>query len=94
MDTGRDVEVPPHTSVPAEVVDAAASGQVVYLTSNGEAIAAVVPPAVAIAGAAAIEALENADDIRAARAALADPEPSIPMAKVWADAERGRGFSG
>jgi len=82
MDTSRDVEVPPHTGVPAEVVDAAAAGQVVYLNRSGKTIAAVVPPAVAIAWVAAIKALEDANDIRAARMALADPEPSIPMAEV------------
>ena len=39
----------------------------------------------ATAGAAAIEALEDAKDVRAARAALADPGPDIPMSEVWAN---------
>ena len=78
-------ELPPHTSAPAEAVDAAEHGQVVYLTRNGEPIAALVPADVATAGAAAIEALEDAEDVRAARAALADPDPDIPMSEVWAD---------
>lgn len=78
-------ELPPHTSAPAEVVDEAAHGQVVYLTRNGEPIAAIVPADVAAAGAAAIEALEDGEDVRAARAALADPGPDIPMSEVWAD---------
>jgi antitoxin (DNA-binding transcriptional repressor) of toxin-antitoxin stability system len=78
-------ELPPHTSAPAEAIDAAEHGQVVYLTRNGEPVAAIVPTNVATAGAAAIEALEDADDVRAARAALADPGPDIPMAEVWAD---------
>jgi antitoxin (DNA-binding transcriptional repressor) of toxin-antitoxin stability system len=78
-------ELPPHTSAPAEAVEAAEHGQVVYLTRNGEPIAAIVPANVATAGAAAVEALEDAEDVRAARAALADPDPDIPMSEVWAD---------
>lgn len=77
-------ELPPHSAAPAEAVDAAIDGQVVYLTHNGEPAAAIVPPDVAAAGAAAIEALEDADDVRAARAALADPDPSVPMSEVLA----------
>jgi antitoxin (DNA-binding transcriptional repressor) of toxin-antitoxin stability system len=78
-------ELPPHTSPPAEAVDAAEHGQVVYLTRNGEAVAAIVPADVATAGAAAVEALEDAEDIRAARAALAEPGPNIPMSEVLAE---------
>jgi antitoxin (DNA-binding transcriptional repressor) of toxin-antitoxin stability system len=74
-------ELPPHSAAPAEAVDAAVDGHVVYLTHNGQPAAAIVPPDVAAAGAAAIQALEDADDIRAA---LADPEPSIPMVEVLA----------
>jgi antitoxin (DNA-binding transcriptional repressor) of toxin-antitoxin stability system len=77
-------ELPPHSAAPAEAVDAAADGQVVYLTRDGERIAAIVPAEVAAAGAAAIEALEDAEDIRAARASLADPAPSIPMSEIMA----------
>jgi len=78
-------ELSPHASPPAEAVEAAEHGQVVYLTRNGEPIAAIVPADVAAAGAAAVEALEDAEDIRAARAALAEPGPDIPMSQVWAD---------
>ena len=84
MTAARAFELPPHSAAPAEAVDAAVDGQVVYLTHNGAPAAAIVPPDVAAAGAAAIEALEDAEDIRAARAALADPEPSIPMSEVLA----------
>lgn len=77
-------ELPPHTSAPAEAVDAAEHGQVVYLTRNGQPIAAIVPANVARTAAAAVEALEDADDIRAALAALADPSPSIPMTDIMA----------
>jgi antitoxin (DNA-binding transcriptional repressor) of toxin-antitoxin stability system len=75
-------ELPPHTSAPAEAVDAAEHGQIVYLTRNGEPIAAIVPANVAGTAAAAVEALEDAEDIRAAHAALADPAPSIPMSEI------------
>jgi antitoxin (DNA-binding transcriptional repressor) of toxin-antitoxin stability system len=77
-------ELAPHTSAPAEAVDAAEHGQVVYLTRNGQPIAAIVPANVGPTAAAAVEALEDAEDIRAARAALADPAPSIPMADILA----------
>jgi hypothetical protein len=36
----------------------------VYLTHNGEPVAAIIPADVPSAGAAAIEARENAEDIR------------------------------
>ena len=55
--------------------DAAERGQVVYLTDpDGRRLAAIVPASVAAAGAAAIEALEDADDLAAAEAALAEWE--------------------
>ena len=84
MTTAHAFELPPHSAAPAEAVDAAVAGHVVYLTHNGEPAAAIVPLDVAAAGAAAIEALEDAEDVRAARAALADPEPSIPMSDMLA----------
>lgn len=84
MTAAHAFELPPHSAAPAEAVDAAMAGHVVYLTHNGEPAAAIVPPDVAAAGAAAIEALEVAEDVRAARAALADPEPSIPMSDMRA----------
>lgn len=85
MTSASAYELPPHTSAPAEAVDAAEHGQVVYLTRNGQPIAAIVPTDVATAGAAAVEALEDAEDVRAARAALAEPGPDVPMSEVWAD---------
>lgn len=81
MTTAHAFELPPHSAAPAEAVDAAVAGHVVYLTHNGEPAAAIVPPDVAAAGAAAIEALEDTEDVRAA---LADPEPSIPMSDMLA----------
>ncbi|MEO9107641.1 MAG: type II toxin-antitoxin system Phd/YefM family antitoxin [Pseudonocardiaceae bacterium] len=81
MTAARAFELPPHSAAPAEAVDAAVEGSVVYLTHNGEPVAAVVPADVA----AAIEALENAEDIRAARAARADPGPDIPLEDVLAE---------
>jgi antitoxin (DNA-binding transcriptional repressor) of toxin-antitoxin stability system len=75
----HDYELPPHSSAPAEAVDAAEHGEVVYLVRGGQQVAAIVPPNVAAAGAAAVEALEDAEDIRAALAALADPGPDIPL---------------
>jgi hypothetical protein len=53
-------ELPPHSSAPAEAVDAAEHGEVVYLMRGGQRFAAIVPPDVAAAGAAAVEALEDA----------------------------------
>lgn len=53
--------------------DAAERGQVVYLTDpQGRRIAAIVPASVAAAGAAAIEALEDAADLAAAEEAVAE----------------------
>jgi hypothetical protein len=48
-----------------------------------EAVDAAVD--VATAGAAALEALEEADDIRAARTALADRTPRVPLSEVLAE---------
>lgn len=82
MSAAHAFEIPLHAAVPAEAVDAAEQGQVVYLTRNGEPVAAVVPADVAAAGAAAIEALEDAADLRAARAARDEPGPNIPLVDV------------
>lgn len=84
MSAAHDFELAPHAAVPAEAVDAAEHGQVVYLTRNGEPVAAVVPADVAAAGAAAIEALEDAADLRAARMARDESGPAIPLADVLA----------
>lgn len=85
MTSAHAYELPPHTSAPAEAVDAAEHGQVVYLTRNGETIAAIVPADVATAGAAAVEALEDAEDLRIALARRAEGEPTIPMADILAE---------
>lgn len=84
MSAAHDFELPPHADVPAEAVDAAEHGQVVYLTRNGEPFAAIVPADIAAAGAAAVEALEDADDLRAARAARSEAGPNLPLQAVLA----------
>lgn len=85
MTSSHAYELPPNTSAPAEAVEAAEHGQVVYLTRNGEPIAAIVPADVAAAGAAAVEALEDAEDLRVALARRAKGEPTIPMADILAE---------
>ena len=84
MSAAHDFELQPDADVPAEAVDAAEHGHVVYLTRNGEPVAAIVRADIAAAGAAAIEALEDADDLRAARAARAEPGTHIPLDDVLA----------
>ena len=79
MSAAHDFELLPHAAVPAEAVEAAEHGHVVYLTRDGFPVAALVPADVAAAGAAAIEALEDADDVRAARAARAEQDPAVPL---------------
>ncbi|HEX5293468.1 MAG TPA: hypothetical protein VFX25_31730 [Streptosporangiaceae bacterium] len=55
--------------------DAAERGQVIYLTDpQGRRLAAIVPADIAAAGAAAVEALEDAADRASAGDALADWE--------------------
>jgi len=66
--------------------DAAERGEVVYLTDgSGRRLAAIVPAGVAVAGAAAVEALEEAADLEAARLAAEEPGPNVPHAAVLAD---------
>ncbi len=85
MTAAHSVELPPHGGAPVEAVDAAVDGQVVYLMRDGQPVAAVVPADVATAGAAAVEALEEAEDIRAARAALADQAPRVLLSEILAE---------
>ncbi len=69
---------------PAELdrlADAARAGEVIYLTRGGHRIAALVPAD----AAEAMERAEDVADIEAARAALADPGPSIPLEQVLAE---------
>lgn len=81
-------ELPPHASLPAEAVDAAAErGRIVYLTRDGEPIAAIVPAHVAGFAEAALEAVEDAEHSQTAGAALGEPGSPIPMPEVWADYE-------
>jgi hypothetical protein len=78
-------ELPPHSPAPAEAVDAAEHGEVVYLVRSGLQVAAIVPPDVAAAGAAAVDALEDAEDLRVALTVRAEGSPTIPMAEVLAE---------
>jgi antitoxin (DNA-binding transcriptional repressor) of toxin-antitoxin stability system len=68
------------------VADDAARGDLVYLTRDGEQVAAVIPLA---AVPAALEAMEDAEDAAAADAAMrewaADGHRTIPAAEVWAE---------
>lgn len=65
-----------------EVADeSVATGEVIYLTRNGRRLAAIVPAE----AAAEMEAAEDAADIAAAEAALAEPGEDIPASLVWAE---------
>jgi antitoxin (DNA-binding transcriptional repressor) of toxin-antitoxin stability system len=68
------------------IADDVAGGEVVYLTRNGEQVAAVIPLR---AVPAALDAIEDAEDEAAARAALAewaaDGHRTIPAEQVWAE---------
>ena len=79
--TEHAYELPPDETVPADAVREAAGGEVVYLTRNGTPVAAVV----SADAAAYLEALEDATDVVLARRALAEPGPSIPAERVWAE---------
>lgn len=75
------------------LADEAAGGEVVYLTRAGRRVAAVVPAGVAAAGAAAVEALQDAEDIADADAAMDEFEASgrvsYPLQDVLAEPAAG-----
>jgi len=81
MAAAHAFELPPHSGAPAEAIDAAAGGEVVYLTRNGHPFAAIVPADVA----AEFEAAEDAEDIAAALAAREELGEPIPADKLWAE---------
>ncbi len=80
-DAANAYELPADQTVPADVVNEAAEGEVVYLTRDGKPVAALV----SADAAECLEALEDATDIIAARRALAEQAPSIPADEVWAE---------
>ena len=63
------------------LAQAARDGELVYLTSHGKRVAAVVPADVA----EQFERAEDDQDIAAADAALAEPGESIPWERVKAE---------
>jgi hypothetical protein len=75
----------------------AARGRVVYLTMNGERLAAIVPPEIAaemesISPEAFPELLENFADAEAVRQALAEGGEPVPWEQVKAEAEAEAGL--
>ncbi|HEX7659850.1 MAG TPA: type II toxin-antitoxin system prevent-host-death family antitoxin [Pseudonocardiaceae bacterium] len=78
--TAEAFELPLHESAPAEAVDAAEHGHVVYLTRHGAPVAAIVPANEAGTAENHHEALE---DIGAAPVPLAEAELDGPESDVW-----------
>jgi hypothetical protein len=86
----------PLDDVPSEVTAAArdaARGQVVYLTKDGQRLAAIVPAEIAaemesMPPEAFRELLEAFADAEAARQALAEGGEPVPWEQVKAEAER------
>ncbi|MFL6076811.1 MAG: type II toxin-antitoxin system prevent-host-death family antitoxin [Mycobacteriales bacterium] len=62
----------------AEVAEAAHEGKVIYLTTAGQRIAAVVPLEL-------IELVEDWEDVAAAEAALAEGGEPIPLEEIKAE---------
>jgi antitoxin (DNA-binding transcriptional repressor) of toxin-antitoxin stability system len=89
----HDYELPPHSAAPAEAVDAASEGQVVYLTRNGRRIAAIVPANLAEHAEQAGGLLRQrlADAGLLAKADPLDTEPPDPAAVAAARRRAGRG---
>ncbi|MDA8372005.1 MAG: hypothetical protein M0026_19365 [Nocardiopsaceae bacterium] len=74
----------PLEDVPGHLADVVGQREVVYITdADGHRLAAIVPPDVAVAGSAAVEALEDAADLAAAEASLAEPGENIGAADLW-----------
>jgi antitoxin (DNA-binding transcriptional repressor) of toxin-antitoxin stability system len=80
-DAANAYELPADQTVPADVANEAAEGEVVYLSRDGKPVAALV----SANAADCLEALEDAADIIVARRALAEQAPSIPADEVWAE---------
>ncbi|MGH3679746.1 MAG: hypothetical protein ACRDT2_05730 [Natronosporangium sp.] len=71
----------PAYELPPGAGESAEAGEVLYLNPG----VALVPADIAAAGEAAVHALENAADIRDARAALAEEGKSIPAGQLWSE---------
>jgi prevent-host-death family protein len=86
-------ELPPHSDVPAEAVDAAQHGEVVYLTRSGRRIAAIVPAEVGERAEQAADQLRQrlADAGLLSAVTPLDSEPPDPAAVAAARARAGRG---
>ncbi|MGH3545443.1 MAG: hypothetical protein ACRDPW_05915 [Mycobacteriales bacterium] len=66
-------------------VEAVEHGEVVYLTHDGQRVAAIVPEPMAAAVVAAIAAFEDAHDLALMREARAQGGPSIPWEQARAE---------
>lgn len=66
----------------ADLVHQVREGEVIYLTEHGERTVAIVPARVAARVAAELAAEEDAADIEAARASLAEPGENVPLGDV------------
>jgi len=89
----HDYELPLHSAAPAEAVDAATAGQVVYLTRNGQRIAAIVPAEVAERAERGADQLRQrlADAGLLSTVTPLDSEPPDPAAVAAARARAGQG---